>query len=109
MLPLLNDEEHGKYSLLAFSALCNIIVIGHYVIETFYFRSMRMEVISIQGFILVINLYWSIVDYNQRRKVKVLMGREPEEADMDRSLRKKLREMGAQPNDKLRKVKPGEA
>lgn len=109
MLPLLKDEAHGKGSLLVFSALCNVIVIGHYIIETFYFRSMRMEVMSIQAFILAINLYWSVVDYNQRRKVKVLMGREAEEADMDTSLRKKLREMGMSPKDKLRKMQPGEA
>lgn len=95
MMPLLKDEEHGKNSMLAFSALCNIIVIAHYILETLYFVGMRLEVISIQGFVLAMNLYWSIVDYHQRRKVKALRGEDPEAAHEDVSLRQKLEEKKA--------------
>lgn len=93
IMPLLKDEKHGKNSMLAFSAVCNVVVILHYLLESLYFVGMRLEVISIQGFILLVNLYWSITDYHQRRKMKVLTGRNPEEAHRDVSLRDKVQQL----------------
>jgi hypothetical protein len=90
MFPLLKHEEHGKNSMLLFSAICNCIVIGHYLLETLWFVGMRIEVMAIQAFVLLVNLYWSYVDFRERRNVLELQGRDPEEAHEDMSVRKKL-------------------
>ena len=95
MFPLLKDEEHGKNSMLVFSAVCNCIVIIHYLLETLWFVGMRIEVMAIQAFVLLVNMYWSYVDFAERRKVKALQGKDPEDAHRDESLRSKLSDMKA--------------